>query len=268
MKQYQNTRGWIYHKYWVMNLSMSEIAQICKVSTENIRRCMVKFKIKRRTISEAHKGKCLPHMAISLKVWRDKFNPNDIIEKKFGMLKVIKLKKTINKAHFHHGKYSNKYLYLCECACGNTKIINRRGLIGGITRNCGCITKEKWKFNRGLRRSRKLPKGESSFRTLLSHYKEGAERRNLNWDLSKEEFHFLTKQNCFYCGKSPIQEILSCKQANGSYFYNGLDRIDSNKGYTKENSVPCCKICNRSKSDLTYNEFIAWIKRVNQFIEQ
>jgi hypothetical protein len=41
--------------------------------------------------------------------------------------------------------------------------------------------------------------------------------------------------------------------------------VDNTKGYTKENCVPCCKICNRLKSDLTKEEFEEYQKRVKEF---
>ncbi len=37
---------------------------------------------------------------------------------------------------------------------------------------------------------------------------------------------------------------------------NGIDRVDSNRGYTKENTVPCCSVCNRMKMDSTLDSFI------------
>ena len=43
---------------------------------------------------------------------------------------------------------------------------------------------------------------------------------------------------------------------------NGVDRINSNIGYTEENTVPCCKYCNTAKNTMTQNEFKMWIKRV------
>jgi len=46
---------------------------------------------------------------------------------------------------------------------------------------------------------------------------------------------------------------------------DGVDRVDNTKGYTKENCVPCCKICNRLKSDLTKEEFEEYQKRVKEF---
>ena len=42
--------------------------------------------------------------------------------------------------------------------------------------------------------------------------------------------------------------------------FNGIDRIDSNIGYTVNNCVPCCTICNHMKNDLTTDEFYNHIK--------
>ena len=46
---------------------------------------------------------------------------------------------------------------------------------------------------------------------------------------------------------------------------NGIDRIDSSKGYTVENSVPCCKYCNTAKNTMSVDEFLKWIGRVYKF---
>jgi hypothetical protein len=39
------------------------------------------------------------------------------------------------------------------------------------------------------------------------------------------------------------------------YIYNGVDRVDSSKGYVKENVVPCCKWCNIAKGNKSAAEF-------------
>ena len=46
---------------------------------------------------------------------------------------------------------------------------------------------------------------------------------------------------------------------------NGIDRIDSSKGYTVENSVACCKYCNTAKNTMSVDEFLKWIGRVYEF---
>jgi hypothetical protein len=51
---------------------------------------------------------------------------------------------------------------------------------------------------------------------------------------------------------------------NGDYVYNGIDRLDSSRGYEMGNVVPCCKQCNWAKNDIPYDEFLDWIKRVHR----
>ena len=43
---------------------------------------------------------------------------------------------------------------------------------------------------------------------------------------------------------------------------NGIDRIDSSKGYVFDNCVPCCKHCNIMKMTMTIDEFINKIKKI------
>ena len=51
------------------------------------------------------------------------------IGKKYNKLKIIKFD--------HTGKYYTKY-YLCECDCGNKKVINIQNVKRGMTKSCGC----------------------------------------------------------------------------------------------------------------------------------
>lgn len=44
--------------------------------------------------------------------------------------------------------------------------------------------------------------------------------------------------------------------------YNGVDRVDNSIGYTDDNCVSCCKICNNSKSALDLSEWKKWIEKV------
>ena len=88
-----------------------------------------------------------------------------------------------------------------------------------------------------------------------------ASRRSIKWNISEEEWVSISKQDCFYCGSKPSNIITEY-----GYPYNGLDRVDSNGIYELTNVVPCCKICNRSKSDISQQEFYDWIRKAYEQI--
>ena len=43
---------------------------------------------------------------------------------------------------------------------------------------------------------------------------------------------------------------------------NGLDRLDSDKGYDPDSCVPCCWPCNRKKSNTGYEDFIIRCQKI------
>lgn len=55
---------------------------------------------------------------------------------------------------------------------------------------------------------------------------------------------------------------------NGHFYFNGIDRVDNFKGYTLENSVPCCTICNRAKSNMLYDDFMSYIQRFKSRVDR
>ncbi len=73
-------------------------------------------------------------------------------------------------------------------------------------------------------------------------YKSGAERRGLEFSLTFEDFILFWEKPCFYCGEK-IEGI-------------GIDRKNNSIGYTNENCIVCCKICNFMKHNLDENLFI------------
>lgn len=46
---------------------------------------------------------------------------------------------------------------------------------------------------------------------------------------------------------------------------NGIDRRDSSLGYTLENCLPACGVCNKAKLDYTEEEFLVWTNRLGSF---
>jgi hypothetical protein len=139
------------------------------------------------------------------------------------------------------------------CDCGNEKILSATTFTHGTTISCGCRKKE------GLR---KLPFGQASLNHKFNMYRHDAKARNLTFELTKDEFADLTGRNCNYCGVEGYSKTKARPTSNGAYLSNGIDRVDSTKGYVIWNCVPCCPICNKMKLNLPYQQFIDHVKRI------
>lgn len=106
--------------------------------------------------------------------------------------------------------------------------------------------------------------GLAAAKDLYSRYKINANNKNHAWKINFKQFLFLTKNNCHYCGLEPAT-ILTRKQCNGNYTYNGIDRLDNSNGYSLDNSVTCCKYCNFLKGTLPIFE---WQNKLKKNIQQ
>ena len=145
----------------------------------------------------------------------------------------------------------------CICSCGNYITSIGKNIKNGNTTSCGCKRKET------LRKLRMLPYGESSFNQVYKSYINGASSRGLEFNISKDVFRKITKEECFYCGVLPRQmSKVHNYFRTGAYIYNGIDRYDNNKGYVEDNIVPCCKNCNTMKMSLDVNTFLDIISRI------
>jgi hypothetical protein len=77
-----------------------------------------------------------------------------------------------------------------------------------------------------------------NYNNIPRYFKEyvvGASKRGYSMDLQYDDFKDLVLTSCYYC-KSQIEGEV-----------NGIDRVDNSKGYSKENCVACCQVCNRIK---------------------
>lgn len=102
---------------------------------------------------------------------------------------------------------------------------------------------------------------KSGFTILWHVYRNMAKKRGYEFCLTKDEFHKLTKENCWYCNKEPSQ-IKRDHRCKCYYLYNGIDRVDNNQGYAWRNCVPCCGTCNSMKRTLSEEAFISHIRRI------
>lgn len=95
---------------------------------------------------------------------------------------------------------------------------------------------------------------------LLSAKKRAA-KKNIEFDITLEDLvNMYNKQKglCVITGLKMTYDVL-----NGRTYTNiSLDRIDSQKGYTKDNTQLVCMIVNQIKSDLTYEELYYYCDKI------
>lgn len=113
---------------------------------------------------------------------------------------------------------------------------------------------------------------DTGYKSIFYSYKKGAAQRGYVFDLTFKQFKELLSGNCFYCGIEPSQvyQIKNPKtgeiRAGIPIIYNGIDRKENKEGYTTNNSVSCCKYCNRGKMHHDTKSFLQWVKRVYEYL--
>lgn len=189
----------------------------------------------------------------------------------------------------------NDQKVLCKCDCGTLKRIAKGSLVKGYTKSCGCLSLETKQSRMQDRSNTRLDKlqvltlnnktrkwiclcdcGKTVEKTggylSRSHIKScGCHREYINRKginlyhqlisksegrypmlLTYEDFvEFMNTTHCRYCGKS-----INWKQGHA---YN-LDRVNNKIGYTVDNCVVCCALCNRAKYTLSQQDFLEHVK--------
>ena len=190
----------------------------------------------------------------------------NIIGKRIGRLIVIEedvnhypvFVKPVGKRHTPY----KIHFYLCKCDCKNIISVRKNLLMDGKkqTKSCGCLQKE---IIKEIGKQCKFPIGVKPLNDFIHSYKQRAKKGNYSYSLTREEFSNLIKQSCYYCGNPPLElKRADWKLRNDFLIANGIDRINSNKGYELNNVVPCCGDCNYAKSNLSQIEFFKMIDRI------
>jgi hypothetical protein len=210
--------------------------------------------------------------------------PEDLIGKVFTRLTVLGRESTRGK---------NSYLK-CSCSCGTIKSVRRDSLLNGDVKSCGCLSeeikasyeaaqqqrrvreklikelnrvylqgKDMAKCEHERERSRCRDCGGSSYcehdrvrqtcsvcspEKVFAMYEYRARQRKLLFLLTLDQFSKLVQKCCAYCGE--------CESPRG------IDRIENSKGYTTDNSLPCCGPCNFLKRTMGQREFLALVHKI------
>jgi len=171
---------------------------------------------------------------------------------KFGYLMVIKY---INSTKT---KKSNYVMWECLCDCGNIVNVHSNFLQKDTKKSCGCKS--------SIFADEKIlkPNNFTQINSIINTYKKCAIKADRQYSLTYEEFSNLINRNCHYCNREPSNSkpIRNRAVSEDVFMYNGIDRVNSNLGYTKDNCVTCCKNCNFAKNNLSYNDFMNLIKKI------
>ncbi len=139
----------------------------------------------------------------------------------------------------------------CLCDCGQECVKNGSYLKRQTAKSCGCL-------------QRRNP-GKAAENAVYCAYRTMAKFRGLTFSLTKEQAAVLFRGVCWYCGVEPQQQSRPHRYTNGAFRYNGIDRVDNDKGYVPGNLVSCCGVCNLAKRGMRYNAFVEWCWRIAQW---
>lgn len=176
---------------------------------------------------------------------------NDLTGKQFGFLTVICYEKNDKKIRGSSWK--------CKCVCGKEDVYKNEYLRKRANASCGC------KFIPAL-----LPNDLSNKRRAYRSHKSGARKRNIKSDLSFDEWLSIALKPCSYCRDMSMRTRASGEnnEPRGHYPLNSVDRLNNEPYYTLENAVPACFKCQRSKRDMTHQQFVNLCLSVSDFQDE
>lgn len=141
----------------------------------------------------------------------------DLTGQKFGKLTVLEFT-GINKNH--------KATWLCQCECGNKKIIVSSSLLNGYTMSCGCLHKQMF-------REKQTIHGLSN--TRIYKIWKGIKRRCYSFNAIK--YPNYGGRGIIMCNewKNDFMSFYNWAMANGYKDDLTIDRIDVNGNYESKN---------------------------------
>ena len=193
----------------------------------------------------------------------------DLLGKRFGRLLVMSFAGYLRVNSLTRERSQRAAFWVCACDCGTVLKIRACHLKVGInnpgkrsTKSCGCLAQEAM-ADTGKKNA--LEEGIAASRYVYGRYKYSAQKRGHEFALSFAEAMQLFLSHCHYCGDAPSQ-VAYKDWYHESFTYNGIDRVESSKGYVYDNCVSCCGRCNYAKHEGSVEDFKAWAKRLYEHI--
>lgn len=199
------------------------------------------------TIELAKQFKCTPSL-IQSRLKKSKIKLRDskgyksktpnLINKKFGKLKVINRNKNPRK--------STAVFWDCKCSCGNLHTVRTTTLLNGTSKQCTNCAHPK--------------KGYKDIPNILwKSIINGAKQRGLEFKITIEDAYKLYIKQNKRCSLTNLELNMAKNQAEHLMYKTttaSLDRIDSSKGYIKNNIQWIHKDVNLMKYKFNQDYFI------------
>lgn len=140
-------------------------------------------------------------------------NFRDLTNMNFGRLRVIGL------SHFSHGGA----MWICQCSCGNKKVVRGSHLTAGDIKSCGCLRKEVLN---------KTTHGSSYSRlyNIWASIKKRCENKN-----NKDFYRYGGRGIKLFSNWHQFESFRDWALTNGYNDNLTIDRIDTNKNYEPSN---------------------------------
>jgi len=102
---------------------------------------------------------------------------------------------------------------------------------------------KKWRENNPEKANKNYQKKLNNIKINYNTYVSTSNKKNIKFDIDFDSYCNIVNSECFYC------------KSIGEKGFNGIDKKIYNDGYTINNCVSCCKICNYIKGTLSPDVF-------------
>lgn len=171
----------------------------------------------------------------------------DISGERFGKLVALNYVETIKRTR----------RYLCQCDCGNQKILMRKLLVKGDTKSCGCDWIKSNKKHHSWKGYEDIPLD------FFTNIIRSAKTRNYEFDITIEDLWQLFLKQNKKCALSGLDLNFSITRKDKTLQTASVDRIHRGLGYVKGNIQWVHKRINLMKNILSDKDFIFFCQMVS-----
>jgi len=168
----------------------------------------------------------------------------DFVGKKYGKL--------IVESFYGVNKRGSRY-WNCKCNCEKKCIVSSYKL--KKVKNIGC-SKEC---------SHLLPNNQSIINRAYEGHLHAATLRNIKSHLTLEQYVEVAKMPCSYCKGFSIRK--NRNDPTKTMPLNSVDRKDNENYYKTLNIQSCCFVCQSMKSNMSNEEFLQHINKINKALK-